>query len=163
MNPERWKRVKQLLDEAIALSPDQRSEFLERTSGGDQELKREVLCLLSSHEQAGTSFMKTPAVDLRSGFVPPPTRVGRRIGAYDIVAEIGRGGMGEVYRAVRADGQYEKEVAIKLVRGGYDTAAVLERFRHERQILAGLHHLFFACLVHRDIHSFRRRCSSDYD
>jgi len=59
---------------------------------------------------------------------------------YQIVEEIGHGGMGEVYRAVRADGQYEKQVAIKLVRGGYDTAVVLERFLHERQILASLDH-----------------------
>src|SRR5437773_3598159 len=55
--------------------------------------------------------------------------------------------MGEVYRAGRADGQYEKEVAIKLVRGGYDTAAVLERFRHERQILASLDHPNIARLL----------------
>ena len=68
------------------------------------------------------------------------TWIGRRIGVYQIEAEIGHGGMGEVYRAVRADGQYKKEVAIKLVRGGYDTTAVLERFLHERQILASLDH-----------------------
>ena len=55
--------------------------------------------------------------------------------------------MGEVYRAGRADGQYEKEVAIKLVRGGYDTASVLERFRHERQILASLDHPNIARLL----------------
>ena len=55
--------------------------------------------------------------------------------------------MGEVYRAARADGQYEKEVAIKLVRGGFDTASVLERFRHERQILASLDHPNIARLL----------------
>ena len=59
---------------------------------------------------------------------------------WQIEAEIGHGGMGEVYRAVRVDGQYKKEVAIKLVRGGHDTVAVLERFLNERQILASLDH-----------------------
>jgi eukaryotic-like serine/threonine-protein kinase len=142
-----WKRVKQLLDQAIPLDPAARRSFLERECDGDTDLKREVESLLASHEQAGTDFLNTPAVDLRSSLPQAPSRVGRRIGAYNIVEEIGRGGMGEVYRAGRADGQYEKEVAIKLVRGGYDTAAVLERFRHERQILASLDHPNIARLL----------------
>ncbi len=121
--------------------------FLDRSCAGDSELRREVESLLSSHERAGTGFLNTPAVDLQSGSTPTPTRVGRRIGAYDILEEIGHGGMGEVYRACRADGQYEKEVAIKLVRGGYDTASVLDRFRHERQILASLDHPNIARLL----------------
>jgi eukaryotic-like serine/threonine-protein kinase len=62
------------------------------------------------------------------------------ISRYRIAEKIGAGGMGEVYRAVRTDGQFTKEVAIKLVRGGFNTAFVLERFRNERQILAGLDH-----------------------
>ena len=66
---------------------------------------------------------------------------------YQIVEEIGQGGMGEVYRAERADGQYDKQVAIKFVRGGFDTKAVLERFRHERQMLASLDHPNIARLL----------------
>ena len=77
----------------------------------------------------------------------PPSRLGRRIGAYHIVAELGRGGMGEVYRAIRADGQFTKDVAIKLVRTGFDTRFVVERFRNERQILAGLDHPNIARLL----------------
>jgi non-specific serine/threonine protein kinase/serine/threonine-protein kinase len=68
-----------------------------------------------------------------------------RIGSYSIITEIGRGGMGEVYRAVRADGQYTKEVAIKLMQSG--SAALIERFRHERQILASLDHFNIARLL----------------
>ena len=137
MNSERWQRVKQLLEQAIALDRDERSSFLDRNCDGDAELRREVDSLISSHEQAGTGFLKTPAVDLKAA-VPSQPRSGRRIGVYQIVEEIGHGGMGEVYRAVRADGQYTKEVAVKLVRGGLDSAFVQERFRNERQILASL-------------------------
>ena len=147
MNPEQWKRVKPLLDEVITLPAAERPSFLTRMCGPDFELQREVESLLSSHEQAGTGFLNDPAIDLRAGFSPPPTRVGHRIGAYDILEEIGHGGMGEVYRSVRADGQFTKEVAVKLVRGGYDTAAVVERFRHERQILASLDHPNIARLL----------------
>jgi eukaryotic-like serine/threonine-protein kinase len=147
MNPERWKLVKHLLDEVIALPAAERASHLERACNGDSDLKGEVESLLASHEQAGTGFLKTPAIDLHAGFAPAPTRVGRRIGAYDILEEIGHGGMGEVYRAVRADGQFTKEVAVKLVRGGFDTAFVIERFRHERQILAGLDHPNIARLL----------------
>src|SRR5256714_1023929 len=64
-----------------------------------------------------------------------------------IIEEIGHGGMGEVYRAMRADGHYKKDVAIKLVRGGYDSASVQERFRNERQILASLDHPNIARLL----------------
>src|SRR5439155_6250862 len=69
------------------------------------------------------------------------------ISRYRILEKIGAGGMGEVYRAARADGQFNQEVAVKLVRGGFDTAFVLERFRNERQILAGLDHSNIARLL----------------
>ena len=139
MNGERWHRVKVLLEEAIALDAAERSSFLDRASCGDSELRSEVASLLSSHEQAGTGFLKTAVLDLKQS-MPANNRAGRRIGVYQIVEEIGHGGMGEVYRACRADGQYTKEVAVKLVRGGFDSAFVQERFRNERQILASLDH-----------------------
>ncbi len=139
MNPERWQRVKQLLEEAIALNAVERASFLDVACDGDIELRREIDSLLASHEQAGTDFLETAVVNLSAGG-PGPMQSGRRIGVYQIVEEIGRGGMGEVYRAVRADGQYTKEVAVKLVRGGLDSASVQQGFRNERQILASLDH-----------------------
>jgi non-specific serine/threonine protein kinase/serine/threonine-protein kinase len=147
MNAERWQRVKQLLDSAIALEAGERSAFLDRACDGDAELRREIDSLLSSHEQAGTGFLKTPVANLKSMAAAPPARAGRVIGPYRIVEEIGHGGMGEVYRAVRADGQYTKEVAVKLVRGGFDSRSVQERFRNERQILASLDHANIARLL----------------
>jgi len=117
---------------------------------GDAELRREVDSLLSCQSKAGSLFLQTPALDLLSpadDVLPAASRTGTRIGVYQILDEIGHGGMGEVYRAVRADGQYEKEVAVKIVRGGFDSRAVLERFRNERQILATLDHPNIARLL----------------
>ena len=147
MNPERWQRVKQLLDAAIPLDDSERGPYLDSACAADPDLRLEVESLLSSHEQAGTGFLKSPAINLKPGAPSTVSRVGRRIGVYEIVEEIGRGGMGEIYRAVRADGQYNKEVAVKLVRGGFDTTFVLERFRNERQILATLDHANIARLL----------------
>src|SRR6266852_9376001 len=129
MNAERWQRVKQLLEEAIALDTGERSSFLDHACDSDPGLRREVDSLLSSHEQAGTGFLKTPVLDLKMAATAAPVRAGRRIGVYQIVEEIGRGGMGEVYRAVRADDQYQKQVAIKVVRRGFDTESGLRRFK----------------------------------
>ncbi len=66
--------------------------------------------------------------------------IGRHVGPYRIAREIGRGGMGTVYEALRADGEFQHRVAIKLVKSGLDTDSVLKRFRNERQILAQLDH-----------------------
>lgn len=138
MNPERWERVKQLVGEAMTLEAGEREAFVDRLCH-DSELQHEVRSLLSFHDQAGTDFLNESAVDLEHGIASIPVLARRqRIGPYEITEEIGRGGMGEVYRAVRADGQYTKEVAIKLVQGG--SAALLDRFRNERQILASLDH-----------------------
>jgi len=147
MNPERWRQILTVFDEAVSLSSAERASFLNKACANDEELRQEVDSLLLSDHQAGTKFLNIPAADLVKPIANPPARVGRRIGPYYILEEIGRGGMGEVYRAGRADGQYEKEVAIKLVRGGYDSAAVLDRFRHERQILASLDHPNIARLL----------------
>src|SRR5213075_1015051 len=73
--------------------------------------------------------------------------IGRRLAAYRIVREIGRGGMGAVYEATRADKEFSKRVAIKLVKRGMDTDFILRRFRKERQILAALDHPYIAHLL----------------
>jgi len=150
MTPEMWQQVRQLLSAVVALPPKQRKDFLETRCGGDAGLRAEVESLLIAHEQAQSQFLETPAADLTSRPSSAPivaSRAGRRIGSYLVIEEIGRGGMGEVYRAVRADGEFKKEVAIKLVRGGYDSSTILERFRNERQILAGLEHPNIARLL----------------
>jgi serine/threonine protein kinase/tetratricopeptide (TPR) repeat protein len=143
MNSERWQQVREILDRAIAMPGGERTAYLEVACLPDASLRSEVESLLRSHEAAGSVFLKNPAIDLKNAvaeITTPRNLVGHKIGVYEIAEEIGRGGMGEVYRAVRADGQYHKQVAIKLVRVGLDTPVLLERFRHERQILASLDH-----------------------
>ncbi len=147
MNQEQWQRVKQFVDQVILTDPGERSAFLDAACGEDGELRWEVESLLAAHEQAGTNFLKEPAVDLNSAVSARAARARSRLGVYQIIDQLGHGGMGEVYRAARADGQYDKQVAIKLVRVGLDTSFLLERFRHERQILASLDHPNIARLL----------------
>ena len=147
MTPERLEQIGEVLEKALALEDQERREFLDEACANDPELRREVESLLAAHEEAGTSFLNVPAAGVGGISARPSIRPGRRVGAYDILEEIGHGGMGEVFSAVRADGQYQKKVAIKLVRSGYDTEFVLERFRNERQILAGLDHPNIARLL----------------
>jgi eukaryotic-like serine/threonine-protein kinase len=145
MNPERWQQVRELLDRALALQDSERNTFLDQACAGDCELRAEVESLLDSHQRAGSVFLKKPAFDIKGS--APANRVGHRVGVYRLIEQVGRGGMGEVYRAERADGQYDKQVAIKFVRAGYDTAAIIERFRNERQVLASLDHPNIARLL----------------
>jgi eukaryotic-like serine/threonine-protein kinase len=142
-------RVKDLFEEASALDDAAQCLFLDGVCGNDGELRAEVVSLLSAHSTAqaildrcAVEYLPQDAFD-----VPPQDWQGRRIGAYELVACLGRGGMGEVWRARRADTQYEKQVAIKLVRAGYDSAFVLQRFKAERQILASLEHPNIAHLI----------------
>jgi len=150
MTPERWQQVMHVLDAVILLDTTERDPYLDKVCADDPELRVEVESLVDSHKRAGSDFLNASAVNLRPPVVgadPARARLGHRIGAYEVLEEIGHGGMGEVYRAVRADGQYTKKVALKLVRGGASTVSVLERFRYERQILAGLDHPNIARLL----------------
>ena len=142
MKTERWRLVRGILDSAIALPEHERPQYLASQCAGDLGLRAEVESLLLSHQRAGEEFLNSPAVDLRTlvGGNGSSNYIGRRVGVYKIIEEIGHGGMGEVYRASRVDGQYDKQVAIKLVRVGLHAPFLIERFRHERQILASLDH-----------------------
>ena len=72
--------------------------------------------------------------------IPSSSMIGRRVGVYRLEEEVGRGGMGVVYRASRVDGEFDQTVAIKLIKRGMDTDQILNRFRRERQITAALNH-----------------------
>ena len=150
MTPERWAQVAQTFEELLGLESQARARRLELLDSEDPDLHGEVSSLLRAHEDAQSRFLESPAVVHASaqGIDPPEgLRAGLKVGDYRLVREIGRGGMGEVYLATRADGLYTKEVAVKLVRSGPGTALLLERFRNERQILASLDHPNIARLL----------------
>jgi serine/threonine protein kinase/tetratricopeptide (TPR) repeat protein len=145
-DPERWTRAKELFQSALEYAPADRERFLADACGGDDELRRGVLSLLHSDEKAGAFLEEAPDENALEDD-EADALVGRRIGPYRLTAVIGGGGMGTVYRAVRSDSTYEKEVAVKLVKRGLETDAVLRRFRAERQILARLDHPGIARLL----------------
>lgn len=149
MNPERWQQVKELFAVALETDPALRSSFLDQACASDPSLRDELDGLLAAEQEAGTEFLKKPAEvpEAVSDSPAPNSRIGRRLGPYQIVEEIGVGGMGEVYRAFRADDQYRKQVAIKLVRIGQDSTFVISRFKNERQVLANLDHPNIARLI----------------
>jgi hypothetical protein len=129
MTPERWQRVKELFQSALEGEGSQRATFLDKACAGDPSLRRQVEALLASHEQA-PSFLEDPRFEMVATYFTEDETgsiLGRRIGAYELLREIGHGGMGAVYLAVRADDEYQKRVAIKLVKRGMDTNAVLRR------------------------------------
>ena len=154
MDPETWQQIKPLFHAALELGPAERAAFLAEACDGEAGLRSQVAKLLASHDDAG-AFLDSPAL-VDAGVITlaeqtqaeaEQTRVGQRIGPYEIIREIGRGGMGTVFLAVRADDQYRKEVAIKLVNRGMDTDTILRRFVMERQILANLEHPNIAGLL----------------
>ena len=139
MTPERWKKVEAILEQALELPTAERATFLGKNCNRDDELRGEVESLLESHASAG-SFIDEPGFLFSEDELKDDVAAvapGRLIGAYRVIREIGRGGMGAVYLAERADEQYKKQVAIKLIKRGMDTDSVLRHFRNERQILAG--------------------------
>src|SRR5579863_2590908 len=142
LNPERWQQVKELLATALEMDPAARTAYLDRACADDPPLRSDLDRYLAADQEAGVELLNTPAKEIEiidsSGEASP--RVGRRVGPYQIMEQIGTGGMGEVYRAFRADDQYRKQVAIKLVRAGQDSSFVVSRFKNERQILASLDH-----------------------
>ena len=143
MPGDKWEQVQQIFLAVADLAPAERALALERMCKGDASLRAEVESLLRADSTGEATFgavVKTAVKKEAASLLDGPRIEGSRLGAYRLIREIGRGGMGSVYLASRADEEYESNVAIKLVRPGFDTDFVLRRFRRERQILARLHH-----------------------
>ena len=147
MTADDWPRVKEIFQEALELPRDAREAYL-TTVETSPEIRREVESLLAAAE-GSVAYLDEPAANRLTGFLDadrPENNVGRRIGPYQIVREIGSGGMGSVYLAERVD-EFQQKAALKLMRSGQDSRLVVSRFRHERQILAGLDHPNIARLL----------------
>jgi len=149
MTPERWQQVKEVLAAVLELDPQERAPFLNHCYAEDASLRTDIEPLLTSGERLREDFLGEDDLAAAARVLPAsePSWVGRRVGTYRVVEQIGAGGMGEVYRAFRADDQYRKEVAIKFVRAGQFGSSVFARFKYERQILAGLDHPNLAKLL----------------
>src|SRR4026207_1322489 len=152
MTPERWRQVEEIFQAALDLHPEERARYVSQASATATALRRTVEVLLSQHDSAGdlldeSIYGQTDQSVLESFIDEKDPMIGRRLGAYRIEREIGRGGMGAVYEAVRADNEFNKRAAIKLVKRGMDTDFILRRFRKERQILAALDHPHIAGLL----------------
>jgi serine/threonine protein kinase len=148
MTPQQWQQIKDVLQTALELEPGERTSYLDVACQGQSFLRHEVESLIGSY--ASGAFLETPILGAApSGIENEPTawRAGLRLGAYEIIEQIAIGGMGTVYRAVRADGQYQHQVAVKIVRPDLSTKLTAGRFRNERQILASLDHPNIARLL----------------
>jgi serine/threonine protein kinase/tetratricopeptide (TPR) repeat protein len=145
----RYTAVRKIYLRASELSDAEQIEFVGQACGSDHELRREVEKFLKLRDEAA-DFLETSAVSVVQAAarrVAADDAIGMIVGNYRIEREIGRGGMGRVYLAKRADDAFEQRVAVKLVRGDFDSEAVWRRFRRERQILADLEHPFIARLI----------------
>jgi serine/threonine protein kinase len=141
---ERFLRVEAIFNEALELEGDARERLVESRSGGDFALVSEVNLLLDACETEAR-LAETVRLQLKSGLENPPDR--KRAGPYEPDSLVGHGGMAAVYLAHRVDGQFEQQVAIKLIDLPLATDVFRERFRQERQILAGLQHPYIGRLL----------------
>ena len=151
IDPERWQQLMPLLDEALDLAPEARAAFLTDT---DPALRADLERLLAADEEAGdflddsaSDWAATLIEELERATAEPTLDEGALVGPYRIVRTLGQGGMGTVYLADRADGQFEQRVALKLIRPGMGRHEILRRFLQERQILARLQHPNIARLL----------------
>jgi serine/threonine protein kinase len=147
MNPARWREIEALFEQVSGIEPSLRSAFLERATNGDAELREEVESLLRVDLAFGRAVEAAVQQQAEQLAADPDDPVDLRFDSWRVTGVIGRGGMGVVYRAERTDRQFEQQAAIKLVKRGMDTDAVLRRFRAERQILARLEHPNIARLI----------------
>lgn len=148
MNAERHQRLMRIIGEALECEAGRRDSLLAERCAGDPSLRSEAERLLA-REMAAEDFLENSIVaaagDASAGAAEP--LVGRQVGPYRIAQPIGRGGMGTVYLAMRADGEFRQRVAVKVINRGMDTDLILRRFRAERQILADLEHVNIARLL----------------
>ncbi len=146
--PEGVARMQRCFEEALSLGGAAREEYLLSLAGEDGPLSSRVRSLLAAHESADERLDRPILADAaRLAEARSQPGEGERVGAYEVLRQIGAGGMGVVFEAVRADDQYRQRVAIKVLAGHLATDRMVERFRRERQILADLRHPNIAALL----------------
>lgn len=148
MDADRWTTIKQIFEAAQSRDVADRDAFLDEACGGDSGLRAEVESLLQAHDAEGP--VDRAMSEVMGSFHPESGSKdlqGHRIGPYEVINELGHGGMGRVFLARRADGQFDQQVALKLLGVGLPSADAQSRFLAERQILATLNHPNIARLL----------------
>lgn len=141
-----WQQVECLFHEALTKSPEKRGAFVAAACGDNESLRLELESMLAADGGAdGMLDRPLPVADIRTDATP--MAVGQIVGPWRILSELGRGGMGIVYLAERADGTYEQQVALKVIRGGLFAADMEPHFVRERRILGRLQHPNIARLI----------------
>jgi tetratricopeptide (TPR) repeat protein len=138
-----WAAVRALFDRLQGLPHAQRAAAL-ADPALDPALRAEVASLLAHGADAATGFLASAA---EPAAVPAPHRIGQKLGAWRLERPLGAGGMGEVFEARRDDGRFQGVAAVKLLKRGMDSQAVLARFAQEQQALARLSHPHIARLL----------------
>jgi serine/threonine protein kinase len=137
--PIDWSEIQTIFTAAIELPADERAGFLDARCGDRSAVRAEIELLLASHVAAG-GFLETLADDVGQAIETAADLTGLRVGAFRLVREIGRGGMSVVYLGERVEGDFTQQVAVKILDAPLRDAALVQRFRAERQILASFAH-----------------------
>lgn len=146
--PEWMREARRLFEAALELPAAERTAFVERAAPEDIALRQTVQALLVAHDSDDPFFNRPAAEHAGLAALPDqPSLLGRMLGPYQVVGVLGRGGMGTVYAATRADGQFTRRVAVKTLRGAAGRAELEHRFRREGQIQAGMAHPNIAALL----------------
>ena len=146
-DPHQRRRAAGVFDLVVDAPHEERERLIEDACGGDAGLRDQVDALLRA-DRAAAGFLDERAGAPEDGVAPRvEDRTGERVGPYRILRLVGRGGMGDVFLAERADGQFDQQVALKVVRREFAAPALVRRFLRERQILARLRHPNIAQLL----------------
>ncbi len=145
MNPDRWQKIGIIFEEALKLDEPERTEFLKSACDNDQEMIEEIITLIEADSNV-PRLLKSKAAD-SINLLLHKNYEGKIIGKYRIIKQIAEGGMGAVFLAERADGQFNQKVALKIIKPGMNSAEIIKRFGIERQILASLQHPNIARLL----------------
>ncbi len=131
-----WAQLKPILEKALTLDPENKEAYLKEACSGDPKLHAEAIRMLANESEL--TFEWPPAFWFAGK--ASTCQEGQLLGRYKLIKEIGRGGMGTVFLAERVDGEYDQKVAIKILQDGRTSAALVQKLRNERQILASLKH-----------------------
>lgn len=143
---DRLEQIEELFNRAMELPAGEVADFCSRECGDDHELRQYLYDLVTT-EIADDDHIRAAVSELTTEVTEGPSLDGQRLGAYQVEELIGRGGMGEVYLASRADGQFEKNVAVKIIHRKLNQDEFLGHFQTELQVLATLQHPYIPTLI----------------